>query len=351
MIPSDPRILFIADAGPRVGGGHVMRSLTLARALAEKGARCAFAASPAVEAILEPFAPDMAREAATSLDPDSLVDTVTGVAFDAVVFDHYGLGRGEHKALADGRPTLVIDDLADRPLGADIVLDSGPDRKPIDYTLLVDEGTRLLLGPDYAPVRARFAALRTQALNRRGGPVERILVALGLTDAGGFTSKVVDKLRPRLGAAKLDIVLGGQAPSLKTLSRIAGHDPRLALHVDTPDMAELMAAADMAVGAAGSTIWEACTLGLPSALVVVAENQRPAALSLQARGAALVIDGGADDFDAVLDRTLVRLAADGPLRTRLASAAAQICDGQGAGRVAEAFMALIAERGVRSHAL
>ncbi|HEX5377650.1 MAG TPA: UDP-2,4-diacetamido-2,4,6-trideoxy-beta-L-altropyranose hydrolase [Phenylobacterium sp.] len=347
MIPSEPRILFIANAGPQIGGGHVMRSLTLAGALAERGGLCTFAASPAVGAILDVFGPDFPREDATSLDPEALVDTVTGVQFDAVVFDHYGLGRGEHKTLADGRPTLIIDDLADRPLGGDIVVDAGPDRRPMDYTLLVDEQTRLLLGPEYAPVRPQFAALRAEALNRRGGPVGRILVALGLTDLGGLTAKVVDRLRPRLGAATLDVVLGGQAPSLKSLSRIAAHDPRLTLHVDTTDMASLMAAADIAVSAAGSTIWEACTLGLPSVLTVIAENQRPAALSLAARDAALVLDGWADDFDAAFDRTLVRLMNDAPMRARLAANSAQICDGQGAGRVADAFMALISERAAR----
>jgi UDP-2,4-diacetamido-2,4,6-trideoxy-beta-L-altropyranose hydrolase len=269
------------------------------------------------------------------------------VQFAGVVFDHYGLGRGEHKALAHGRPTLVIDDLADRPLGADMVLDSGPDRQPVDYTLLVDEGTKLLLGPDYAPVRPQFAALRTEALNRRGDPVRKVLVALGLTDLGGITARVVDRIRPRLGEATLDVVLGGQAPSLKALTRIAAHDPRLTLHVDTPDMARLMAEADLGVGAAGSTIWEACTVGLPSVLVVVAENQRPASASLAARDAAIVVDAGADDFEQVLDRTLVRLTADGPLRARLAAASAQICDGQGAGRVADAFLGLIAARAAR----
>jgi UDP-2,4-diacetamido-2,4,6-trideoxy-beta-L-altropyranose hydrolase len=347
MIPSGPRILFVANAGRSVGGGHVMRCLTLANALGERGASCVFACSPAVATILNAFAPDTAREEATSLDPDSLVDTVTGVQFDAVVFDHYGLARGEHKALADGRPSLVIDDLADRPLGADMVLDSGPDRQPMDYTLLVDGDTRLLLGPEYAPVRPEFAALRAEALGRRGAPVRKVLVALGLTDVGGLTARVVDLMRPRLGAAKLDVALGGHAPSLKALTRIAVHDPRLTLHIDTPDMARLMADADLAVGAAGSTIWEACTLGLPSALLVVAENQRPAAMSLAARDAAMVIDGGADDFEATLDRTLVRLTADAPLRARLAAASARICDGLGAGRVAEAFLALISQHAAR----
>ena len=93
-----PRILFVVNAGPSVGGGHVMRSLSLARALEQHGADCVFLAPPEAVAILDAFAPDMAREDATAIDAETLLDAVTGVRFDAVVFDHYGLGRAEHEA-------------------------------------------------------------------------------------------------------------------------------------------------------------------------------------------------------------------------------------------------------------
>jgi UDP-2,4-diacetamido-2,4,6-trideoxy-beta-L-altropyranose hydrolase len=347
-----PRVLFIANAGSQVGGGHVMRSLTLARALVARGAACAFAASPDVDAILDAFAPEIPREPATSLDPEALCDTLTGVNFEAIVFDHYGLSRNEHAALSRGRPTLVIDDLADRPLGADLVVDSGPGRQALDYHLLVDAETHLLLGPHYAPVRPEFANLRPATLAaRRGRGVRRILVALGLTDAGGMTGRVVDRLRPRLGAAQLDVVLGGGAPSLKSLRRVAAHDPRLTLHVDTLDMARLTADADFGVGAAGSSLWERCVLGLPSVAVVVADNQRAAAAALAERHAAIVVDAGLVDFETTLDRALVRLSADAELRARLSDAAAEVCDGRGADRVAEAFLEVIAQRGARSHDL
>jgi len=348
-----PRILLIANAGPEVGGGHVMRSLTLAKALTARGAICSFASSPAVDAILDVFGPDLAREPATSLDPEALVDALTGVAFDAIVFDHYGLARNEHASLSRGRATLVIDDLADRPLGADLVLDSGPERQPMEYALLVESETRLLLGPDYAPVRPEFAALRDQVLARRseGGPVGRILVALGLTDAGELTGRVIDRLRPRLGLIRLDVVVGSTAPSLSALSKIAHRDDRLSLHVDTPDMATLMAEADIGIGAAGSTVWERCVLGLPSANIVVAENQRPASAALAARRAALVVDAGAPDFEAQIDRAMVRLMTDADLRAQLTHAAAQVCDGRGADRVAQAFMEVISRRGARSQEL
>jgi UDP-2,4-diacetamido-2,4,6-trideoxy-beta-L-altropyranose hydrolase len=200
------RILFVCDAGPDVGGGHVMRSLTLAGALAEAGAECAFLARPAVEAVLDAFAPDTVRTTATE-------------PFDAVVFDHYGLSAPDHRACAKGRPTLVIDDLANRPLEADLVLDAGPARRPEDYAGLTPPGAVLLLGPNHAPVRPAFPALREQALARRaaGGPVKRILISLGLTDVGGITGRVVDLLLPRIGDIALDVVLGGGAPSLSRL--------------------------------------------------------------------------------------------------------------------------------------
>jgi UDP-2,4-diacetamido-2,4,6-trideoxy-beta-L-altropyranose hydrolase len=231
-----PRILFVVDAGPSVGGGHVMRSLTLAKALEAQGASYAFVGPPAASDLLDAFSPDSARIAA-----EDLAAAAVRESFDAVAFDHYGLSEPDHRGMAHGRPVLVIDDLADRPLGADIVLDSGPERKAEDYLGLVPETCRLLLGPGFAPVRPEFAALRAPALAWRGEPVQRILVSMGLTDVDGITSRVVELIRRRSGEAGLDIVLGAAAPSLPGLTRVARRDSRLMLHVDTPHMARLTA--------------------------------------------------------------------------------------------------------------
>lgn len=336
---SGPRILFVVDAGPSVGGGHVMRSLTLAQALGAQGAACVFVGPPAVAAVLDAFAPGTPRIAAEDLGAAAVRE-----AFDAIVFDHYGLAAADHRTMAQGRPVLVIDDLANRPLGGDIVLDSGPARKAADYLGLTAETTRLLLGPAYAPVRPEFAALREPALAWRGEPVQRVLVSMGLTDVDGVTGRIVDVLRQRTPDVGFDVVLGGQAPSLPGLTKVARRDPRLMLHVDTPHMARLTAEADIGIGAAGSTTWERCVLGLPSLLVVLADNQRGAAGALAEREAALVADLAAPDFEAAFDRHLMRLMRDAGLRRLLAANSAAICDGLGAGRTAEAFLNLIASR-------
>ena len=339
---SGPRILFVADAGPQVGGGHVMRSLTLARALVAEGASVAFAATQATDALLDAFAPETPRRPTLSTTPQDLAQALAGEAFEAVVFDHYGLAEADHRTLAQGRPVLVVDDLADRPLGADLVVDAGPARTAEDYAALLPPGAELLLGPAHAAVRPEFAARRDAALARRGEPVRRILVSMGLTDLGGVTARVVERLRPRVGDVALDVVLGAGAQSLPGLSRIARHDPRIVLHVETPHMARLTAEADLAVGAPGSSTWERCVLGLPTVLVVLADNQKPAADALAAREAAFVVAADAADFDSAFDRAVTRLLIDPELRRGLATRSAALCDGQGAWRTARAFLDRIA---------
>lgn len=339
-----PRILFVVDAGPQVGGGHVMRSLTLARALEAQGASIRFVGPADAGGLIDVFGPGVAHIEAMSSSPADLLAAAGDETFDAVVFDHYGLSEGDHRTMAQGRLVLVIDDLANRPLGADVVLDSGPERLAADYDRLVAPETRLLLGPTFAPVRPEFSVLREPALAWRGEPVQRILVAMGLTDLNGITARVVERLRLRVRDIGLDIVIGATAPSAEGLTRIAKRDSRLMLHTDTPHMARLSAEADIAVGAPGSSSWERCTLGLPSILVVLADNQRPAAQALEARGAALLVDAADPDFDSVFDRHLTHLLSDSELRRQLAGRSAEICDGLGAGRVAEVFLKLIASR-------
>lgn len=344
---NSPTALFVVDGGPEIGGGHVMRALTLATALATQGARPAFLAPPFVENLLDRFAPtSVSRIVTASGGPQDLAQAAVEAAagFRAVIFDHFRLGARDHYRIAGGRPSLAIDDLADRRLGVDAVLDAGPDRRPGDYADLVEPGARLLLGPSWALVRPDFAAARPSALVRRATTegVGRVLVSLGLTDVGGITARVVNRLLPRLGEAGLDVVLGRAAPSLGEMERLAARDARVALHVETNAMAPLCAAADLAVGAGGSSTWERCTVGLPGVTLVLAENQAPGARALAAAGAGEVVDVRADDFEASFDRAFTSLLRSPERRARMGRAAANLCDGGGADRTAAAFLEMAA---------
>jgi UDP-2,4-diacetamido-2,4,6-trideoxy-beta-L-altropyranose hydrolase len=333
-----PRILFFADGGPDIGGGHVMRCLTLARALGER-TDCAFAATPVVKPLIETFAPSWIQALNT---PEATVEQVRALASafspEWLVIDHYRLTRAGESALrAPGRRLMVMDDLADRPRDCDLLLDPGYGRVAEDYRGLVPDGADVLAGPSYALVRPEFAAARAQALARRGeGSVRRVLVSLGLTDVGGVTGRVVQALLPVLGEVQLDIALGSAAPSLGAIETL--DDRRVLLHVDTPDMARLMKDADLAIGAGGSSVWERACLGLPGVTVILANNQRELALRMQADGLTVAVHAAGEEFESSLSAAHGQLAGDQVLRAAISTRLAALCDGLGAHRVAEMML-------------
>lgn len=317
---NQPRILFVCDAGPGVGGGHVMRCLTLAGALAARGAACAFVRTPEAADILARYAPAM-----------PLVGDDAGA--DLVVLDSYRMAVATEAAWrARAGRLAVIDDLA-RPHDADLVLDPAFGREAQDYA-----APTVLAGPQYALVRPAFSAARAAALARRGAPAGRCLVSLGLTDVGGITGRVAMALAD--SALALDVVVGAGAPSLAALEARAA-DGRLTLHVDTDDMAGLMTRADIAVGAGGSSVWERACLGLPTVTLILADNQRDMAMKLDAAGVTVALDARWPDLEKRLAEAVGRLVADDELRAGLSARSADLCDGLGADRAAEGLLGLL----------
>ncbi|MBN9320226.1 MAG: UDP-2,4-diacetamido-2,4,6-trideoxy-beta-L-altropyranose hydrolase [Caulobacterales bacterium] len=307
------RILFVCDAGPAIGGGHVMRCLTLAGALTARGAEVAFLETPETAPVLDAFAsPEIGRAAPGD------------GGFDAVLVDHYRLSLVEEAAFgALGGQLVALEDLG---------------RPHPDAALVIDPGA--LDGPGYQLVRPDFGFLRPAALARRGDEAKRALVSLGLTDVGGITARTVSALLPAAGDIALDVVVGAAAPSFPVLRALA-KDGRITLHVETDAMAELIAEADIGVGAGGSSLWERACLGLPSVTLILADNQRDLTMKLDERGATLALDARWPGFETRLATAFGRLVRAAPLRARLSETSAALCDGQGAGRAAERILAIL----------
>ena len=352
MSPADPkphsaRVLFLADCGPEVGGGHVMRCLSLAQALMDRGVACAMVAPPAVSAVLDAFAgPQIERLPADEGPLHLLVraarDHASHWQAQVVVVDHYRLGAEQEQFL--GAPVAVIDDLADRPHGCKLLIDPTLGRDARDYERLTPPGARILTGPGYALLAPAYAETRANslALRRCDPPPRRLLVSLGLMDLKGITGRVLHLLEPQLDGLEVDVVVGGQAGSLPWLRHLASHDPRVRLHVDTRRMPALIAEADIGVGAGGVSTWERAALGLPSLSLVLADNQRPLAAELHRRGACLAVEAAGGALAGTLAAAFGRLLADPELRGRLSETSAGLCDGQGAARAAEAILATVA---------
>lgn len=328
------KFLFRCDATAELGGGHVMRCLTLARALSTLGHSCAFLARKGASDIVPALRQSgfVLRELAEGADEAS---AAAGERPDWVVIDSYASGVEAEAWMraATGARILAIDDLANRARDCDVLLDQNLGRSTEDYSGLVPAGARILAGPRYALLRPEFAAAREPALARRaaGGPVRRILVSLGMTDVGGVTLPAVQAALAAAPHAIVDVAISSRAPSLAALRALSAERAKLRLHVDNADMCGLMIQADLAIGAAGSTSWERCCLGLPSIVLVLADNQRDGAAALSQAVAACLSDLSG------LSRAIVDLLP-AQARATMQSAAAALCDGDGADRVARELL-------------
>jgi UDP-2,4-diacetamido-2,4,6-trideoxy-beta-L-altropyranose hydrolase len=259
------------------------------------------------------------------------------------VVDHYGLSAPQERLFRrSGACVVCIDDLANRPHDCELLIDATLGRGAEAYAGLVQPGTKVLSGPDHALLRPEYAKARKAALARRK-PNEapaRLLVSLGLMDLQGITGRALNLIGPLLGEFEVDIAVGASATSLTWLEHLARQDPRLKLHVDTRDMAGLIAAADIGIGAGGASTWERATLGLPSISLILAANQETLARELDQRGAAIAVDARERSFAEALPTAFRRLRDDPALRESLSRTSAALCDGRGAERAAQAVLAL-----------
>jgi len=338
--------IFRADASSSIGGGHVVRCLTLAKHLASSGWVIGFACTAETLTIVPSLAAHLeVLEVADgrSLDAAALAQRWPS-GCDVLIVDHYSLdARFETSCRGWAASIVAIDDLADRHHDCDLLIDATPARAASDYDNLTPASALVVTGPEYALLRPEFEAMRRETLSRRAAMerVERVLVSLGLTDMHGRTELVARTLLGMDAKFSIDVVIGAAAPSRTALERLATGEPRLSVYVDPPDMAKLMAAADIAVGAGGTTSWERCCLGLPTVILTLAKNQQLLVAGLKNAGAAVLTLSAADHGTSDIIVHVGRLANDGRLLRSMAAAAASLVDGRGSERAAMAIRGLL----------
>lgn len=339
-----------------------MRCLTLADALKNRGATCHFLCrahsghlmdaiqargyqahclpkAASAEVCSDRQAPAHAAWLGTDWVSDAhhSREVLEGLAPSWLVVDHYALdARWERHAVPEGAQVLAIDDLADRPHHADVLLDQNLGRDPADYAGLVPAHCRVLAGPRYALLRPEFARWRAASLARRATPaLGHVLVTMGGVDKDNVTGRIMTMLKEcnLPDDCTLSVVMGTNAPWLEAVRGLAETMPwPTEVAVGVQDMARRMAQADLAIGAAGSTSWERCCLGLPTLMVVLADNQLGIARALHCQGAALTL--GPSQTLAEFRHALSHCMTQETLRN-MSQRAATMVDGAGVERLCE----------------
>lgn len=350
-----PHVAFRTDATSQIGTGHFMRCLTLADALKKRGTHIRFVsrglpthlrdmlAAKGMELTLLSSNEDSSATdelahshwlgASQAQDVEATIQALSDQSWDWLIVDHYALdARWESAMRTSTKQIMVIDDIADRKHDCDVLLDQNfyADMQT-RYAGKVPEHCQLLLGPRYALLRDEFRKLREQ-VKPRTGPVKRILVFFGGVDADNYTGRAIKALA-EMGTEGLhvDVVIGAQHPCRAEIETNCASQG-FVCHVQTNRMAELMAAADLAIGAGGSASWERCCLGLPALSICVADNQQQQIADAAQNGLLYGLTS-TTDLAAVIKLHVTALLENSYLRRLISDRAMQAVDGRGVLRI------------------
>jgi UDP-2,4-diacetamido-2,4,6-trideoxy-beta-L-altropyranose hydrolase len=336
MMPEN-NLLIRVDASTNLGTGHVMRCLALAQAWQDTGGSVHFAAATMPDGLATRLIVEGMTFHSLNVLPGSRDDAMqtTMLAHDLgtvwVVEDGYHFDADYQRTIKDtGLRLLAIDDyghaghyVADLVLNQNIYADASlyPSRAP---------ETRLLLGTQYVLLRREFVHWR--GWQREIPDVARkVLVTMGGSDPDNVTLKVIEALaQVQVDGLEVIVVVGAGNPH-RPLLQSAIEQIRHSIRVEqnATDMAQLMVWTDIAISAAGSVCWELCFLGVPSLLLMLAENQRPVADGLANAGAMINLGWHVAAQPSAITAALQELLPDARKRHQFSKRGRQLVVGNG----------------------
>jgi UDP-2,4-diacetamido-2,4,6-trideoxy-beta-L-altropyranose hydrolase len=330
-------VVFRVDSSVQMGIGHLMRCLTLANELEQKNHNITFICRKlkgnsirlinhkviALSIDVDFRSKDVYLNWLGAEQEDDAEQTIKVIPkdIDYLIVDSYALDEKWHQKL---RPhigkIMVIDDLADRQLDCDVLLNQNLGVQEENYKGKVPNGCEMLLGCDYALLRPEFANLRERALKKRRSTkeIKNILVSMGGSDNENITYHVLQEIADDLNIV---VVLGSSSPHNAMIESYA-RNRDIEVVIDAKNMSELMLNADLAIGAGGSTSWERCCLGLPALVYIIGEDQKKIVESLEKFKAVRIVKNLKQDMQKIVNN--FTLWKDISRETQ------SICDGLGA---------------------
>ena len=358
------------DYGGKIGSGHWVRTNTLADELSHRGHRVVFFVRnqsisqdklPSQHEVISlpnysnAYTPNNSVPS-TMMHPDflpmgedsdfnqfsaALRDSCLGI--DVLLTDHYGItSKWQRKARAVARWLVAIDDLADRQIETDLLLDQNfYAHQSIRYLDLIPRNAITLLGPDFALLRPAFAKGEIP-LNMTQLPVaSTAIVCFGGSEFGSLNLDVTETILERTSLNAL--VLGNPSPNLEfSWGQLRLRFPN---RIDGPRFAEnaanLLRDASLFIGSGGSITWERYAVGLPGAVFAIAKNQERMSQDAAEAGLHLYL-GTPPQFDPDKLAQAVRQLSTPEVRLPMIKKMMSLVDGKGTARVADAIEKLMA---------
>jgi UDP-2,4-diacetamido-2,4,6-trideoxy-beta-L-altropyranose hydrolase len=334
-------LLFRADADVRMGTGHVMRCLALAQTCRDEGGTVRLAAAHLPSSLRARWIGEGINPETLSAKPGSDDDAEQTIALsrklgtDWVVLDGYQFPASFQRTIKQaGLRLLTMDDFGHAGhYWADLVLNQNLHADEAFYAQR-EPYTRLLLGTRFALLRREFGKWR--GCQREIPEVGRkVLVTLGGSDPDNIAGKIVRALlQVKIQDLEAVVLAGASNPHLAKLEALVlDRDTGIRVQRTCTDMPGVMAWADMAIAAGGTTSWERALLGLPSLVVILADNQQQMAESAERVGIGWNLGSAQTLSLPAIASAVERLSRDASARAKMAQCGPELVDGLGARRV------------------
>lgn len=336
-----------ADASSKIGTGHIMRCIALGQALQDQGDAVTFISHCESDILQERIQAEGFRLISLDKacpDPSDLIKTLSILKEESadekywLILDGYHFTSEYQKAIRDaGGQLLIIDDMNHLAhYHADIILNQNIHALDLNYHC--DNNTTLLLGTRYALLRREFLACRNFS-RQIADRAKNILITLGGADRDNVTVRVINALK-HLGESDISvkIIIGPANPHRESLCRsLIGAPFAAEVFVNPNNIPELMAWADIAISASGSTCWELAFMGVPSIILVLAENQVSVAEYLMNNKSAISLGRISENIEEDITYACNCLISDNALRRHFFEQSKAILTEQGPSLVIESM--------------
>ena len=329
-------IVIRADANHTIGVGHFIRCMTLARQLKYAGHTIEFQSLCEISQLVQSAQDNgihLVQLGTDSTDHEAnLIESNSH--HDWAIVDGYHFTEKSHesaRSVADR--LLVIDDAPrDIPYKADLILDQNYGAEIQKYPAAVNAH---LLGTKYSLIRPEITSIREYSLSRQRTSIKSLVITFGGSDPAGATGKIVTALKnAATGTLQVAVIAGpanSQITELTQLCETFGYD----LRVNPPNLPEILANADLAIGATGTTVWELMCLGVPVLSTSIADNQIPAALALERDGLIEYFGKSSELSQDSLSQLISEHISNSDKLSTMAQRASRKIDGNGAALVVE----------------
>ena len=333
-----------ADANEQIGSGHVMRCLAIAKELLNIGEEVLFITADNKGDILIQqggFESICMHSDWTDMESElkDLRNCIVRYKPRLLLIDSYYVTKEYFEKLHGLSALAYIDDLNSACWKVDLLINYNIFAMALDYSSYRARKTKLLLGPRYVPLRKEFQNL---VFCENRDKVKNIFVSAGGSDPERVTEKFLEYICGEKEFENIDFhfVVGALNPRLESIKNKARTVKNVLLHINERHMGDLMQSCDIAVAAAGTTLYELCACGVPTITYTLADNQLVAAEEFNKQEIMINVGdcrGNLQLFE-ILKQVLQKMINHAEMRKKISQRMRQCVDGKGVRRLVEELL-------------